>query len=110
VSGRTGRRVGPDDPQAPADAEAAAAATAIARLRWRLWRQSTLEHPAVRRELRQLDEQLSAQLERTAGQPGRHRCPVVRPPSPPEHSHGDDTGHPGPVFDPAPVLELLPST
>jgi len=90
----------PDDPQAGTDAEAAAAA--IAGLRWRLARQSTLEHPAVRRELRQLDEQLAAQLDQAARTPGRHRIRVGHAPGQPEPRHGDDTGQPGPQ--PAPVL------
>jgi hypothetical protein len=79
VSGRPGRGTSDDsdDQQARTEADAAAAATAIAGLRWRRRRQSTLEHPDVRRELRQLDEQLAAQLERAARQPGRHeRAPV----------------------------------
>jgi hypothetical protein len=71
-----------DDIQARTGTEAAAAATAIAGLRWRLRRQSTLEHPAVRRELNQLDEQLTAQLDRSASPPGRHRLPAARLPRP----------------------------
>jgi hypothetical protein len=80
-----------DDPQAGTDAEAAAASTAIAGLRWRLRRQSTLEHPAVRRELRKLDEQLAARLERAGSTPGRHRFPGGRAPSRPESGLAEDT-------------------
>src|ERR1022692_4647159 len=84
VSGRTGRGSPQDraDLQTRTGADVAAAATAIAGLRWRLRRQSTLEHPAVRRELRQLDEQLTAQLDRSARPPGRHRFPAARPAGP----------------------------
>jgi len=93
-----------DDPQARIDA--AAAAAAIAGLRWRLARQSTLEHPAVRRELRQLDEQLAAQLEQAARQPGRHRFPAAGAPGWLEPRPGEDTGQPGPQR----ALALLPGT
>jgi hypothetical protein len=91
VNGRpgTGASEDRDDLQARAGAEAAAAATAIAGLRWRLRRQSTLEHPAVRRELHQLDEQLTAQLDRPARPPGRHRFPaacLARPDLAPERT------------------------
>ena len=68
----SGRRVQDDSP-AGTDAEVTAASTAIAGLRWRLRRQSTLDHPAVRRELRQLEQQLTAQFERAGCNPGRHR-------------------------------------
>jgi hypothetical protein len=79
VNGRPGTSAPEDrdDLQARASAEAAAAATAIAGLRWRLRRQSTLEHPAVRHELYQLDEQLTAQLDRSGHPPGRHRIPAA---------------------------------
>jgi hypothetical protein len=57
-----------------AETEAAAAVTAIAGLRSRLRRQSTLEHPAVQRELRKLEEQVMTQLSGQADRsPGRHR-------------------------------------
>jgi len=60
--------------QADTEAEATATATAIAGLRWRLRRQGTLEHPAVLRELRKLEEQVTAQLADQIGRnPGRHR-------------------------------------
>ena len=73
------RRPGPGGPgthdrRAAAEAEAAAIATAIARLRWRISRPGTLEHPAVMRELDKLEQQLIAQLDSQAGRrPGRHR-------------------------------------
>lgn len=73
------RRPGPGGPgthdrRAAAEAEAAATATAIARLRWRISRPGTLEHPAVMCELDKLEQQVIAQLDRQAGRrPGRHR-------------------------------------
>jgi len=90
-----------DDPKAGTDAEAAAASIAIAGLRWRLRRQSTLEHPAVHRELRQLEEQLAARLERAGSTPGRHRSPDGRTPSRPEPGLADDTDGSGLRPDPA---------
>ena len=90
-----------DDPQAGTDAEADAASTAIAGLRWRLRRQSTLEHPAVRRELRQLEQQLAAHFERDGCAPGRHRSPGGHPPGGPVPDGADDTGEPDPGPDPA---------
>ena len=67
---------GTDDDRAAAEAEAADIAIAIARLRWRISRPGTLEHPAVMRELGKLDQQLVAQLDSQAGRrPGRHRSP-----------------------------------
>ena len=67
---------GTDDDRAAVEAEAAATATAIERLRWRISRPGTLEHPAVMRELGKLDQQLIAHLDRQAGRrPGRHRSP-----------------------------------
>jgi hypothetical protein len=69
-------RGGTDDSRAAVEAEAAATATAITRLRWRISRPGTLEHPAVMRELGKLDRQLIAQLDSQAGRrPGRHRSP-----------------------------------
>jgi hypothetical protein len=60
--------------QADTDAEAATTVTAIAGLRRRLRRPDVLEHPAVQRELRRLDEQITAQLaEKADRRPGRHR-------------------------------------
>lgn len=68
---------GKHDHRAAADAEAAATANAIARLRWRISRPGTLDHPAVIRELDKLEEQLTAQLDSQSGRrPGRHRSPV----------------------------------
>jgi hypothetical protein len=63
--------------QADTEAEAIATATAIAGLRWRLSHHGTLEHPAVQRELRKLEEQVTAQLADQADRnPGRHRSLV----------------------------------
>lgn len=76
-----GTRVDREAAPAGADDDAAAATTAIAGLRWRLSQQGTLEHPAVRHELRMLDEQLAAQLERDGRIPGRHRSPAGHLPS-----------------------------
>jgi len=60
--------------QADTEGEAAATVTAIAGLRRRLRRPDMLAHPAVQRELRRLDEQITAQLAEKAGRrPGRHR-------------------------------------
>jgi hypothetical protein len=68
---------GKHDHRAAAEAEAAATATAIARLRWRISRPGTLEHPAVMRELDKLEQQLIAQLDSQVGRrPGRHRSPA----------------------------------
>jgi len=96
VDGQPGGGVPDDsgDPQAHTDAEAAAAV--IAGLRRRLAHQSTLEHPAVRRELRHLEQQLTAQLDRPARQPGRHRLPADAPPG-----QLSQPGQPGQRPDPA---------
>ena len=66
-------------PQSDAETEATAATTAIAGLRRRLSHQGVIEHPAVRRELRKLEEQLAAQFDGTARAPGRHRSPAGAP-------------------------------
>jgi hypothetical protein len=67
---------GTHDHRAAAEAEAAATATAIARLRSRISRPGTLEHPAVLRELSKLEQQLITQLDSQVGRrPGRHRSP-----------------------------------
>lgn len=58
-----------------AEDETAATAAAIAGLRRRLRCQNMLEHPAVRRELGELESQLIAQLERAERTVGRHRFP-----------------------------------
>jgi hypothetical protein len=103
VSRRSGLGA-PREPNAPtggADPEASAASTAIAGLRWRLRRQSTLDHPAVRSELRQLEQQLAAQFERAGRAPGRHRCPDSATPSQPEPGLADDTAASGSRPDPA---------
>jgi hypothetical protein len=72
VSRRSGR--GAQD-GAQADIEVAATTTAIAGLRRRLRRPGTVEHPAVRRELRKLEEQLVSLFEQAGRNPGRHRSP-----------------------------------
>jgi hypothetical protein len=91
------------------DAEASAASTAIAALRWRLRRQSTLEDPAVRRELRELEQQLAAHFEQDGCAPGRHRSPGDHPPGQPVSDRAGDTEDPAPGSDlatarPAPEL------
>lgn len=63
-------------PAADADAHAAATTTVIAGLRSRLTRAGTLDHPAVRCELRKLEELLLLELDHTEHKPGRHRSPV----------------------------------
>ena len=92
----------PHEPKAApdgTDAEASAASTAIAGLRWRLRRQTTLDHPAVRSELRQLEQQLAAQFERAGRAPGRHRCPDSGTPSRTEPGFADDASESGPRSD-----------
>lgn len=65
------------EPGPAAEAEAAATAAAIARLRSRISRPGTLEHPAVMCELAKLEQQLIAQLDSQVGRrPGRHRSPA----------------------------------
>jgi hypothetical protein len=64
---------GPAGRDFPADSEAEAAATAIAGLRRRLRRPGTLEHPAVKHELRMLEEQVFITVEATAH--GKHAFP-----------------------------------
>jgi hypothetical protein len=67
-----------EDPRrVTADAEAAAASKVIAMLRRHLRDQDVLEHPAVSRELRKLEEQLTAQLTGTGQTGGRHRVPTA---------------------------------
>jgi hypothetical protein len=61
-----------------AETETDTIATQIAGLRWRLKRLGNLEHPAVLRELRKLDEQLAAQLELSGQASGRHRTRASR--------------------------------
>lgn len=58
------------------DADADATTDVIAGLRERLAHAGTLNHPAVRCELRKLDELLISQLDQTGHAPGRHRSPV----------------------------------
>ena len=59
-----------------ADADAAATTTEIACLRDRLARAGILDHPAVRCELRKLDELVISQLDQAGHTPGRHRSPA----------------------------------
>jgi hypothetical protein len=56
-----------------ADTEADATTTVIAGLRTRLARGEAVEHPAVQRELRKLDELLINLLDQAGHKPGRHR-------------------------------------
>lgn len=72
MSRRAGRG-GHSDQRAEMQAEADATTTAIAGLRRRLIRPGVFENPAVRRELRKLDE-LLAEFEQAEGRPGRHRA------------------------------------
>src|SRR5579859_1408419 len=71
MSRRSGR--GGHASQADMQAEAAATTTAIAGLRRRLTRPGIFENPAVRRELRKLEEMLAA-YEQAETNPGRHRA------------------------------------
>jgi len=48
----------------------------IARLRNQLGHAGVIDNPAVRRELRKLDELLLSQFDQTGYKPGRHRSPV----------------------------------
>lgn len=63
-------------PRPVADADTTATTAVIAGLRDRLARAGTLNHPAVRCELRKLDELLISQLDQAGHAPGRHRSPV----------------------------------
>jgi len=72
MSRRAGRG-GHSEQRAEMQAEADAATTAIAGLRRRLIRPGVFENPAVRRELRKLDE-LLAEFEHAERSPGRHRA------------------------------------
>ncbi len=56
--------------------DADATTTVIARLRNQLGHAGVMEHPAVRRELRKLDELLLSQLDQAGHKPGRHRSQV----------------------------------
>ncbi len=69
---RRARRDAQGGPQP--DIEVAATTSAIAGLRRRLRRLGLIEDPALRRELRKLEEQLAALFEQ-AGRVGRHRVP-----------------------------------
>jgi hypothetical protein len=78
----------------------AAATTAIAALRGRLRRPGTLDHPAVRRELRKLEEQLAALPEHAGRKPGRHRArPGIAPGQ--HHDEPDLTSDPDAAATPA---------
>ncbi len=99
-----------DDRHAAAEDEVAAATSAIAALGRRLRRQSTLENPAVRCELRKLEEQLVAQLDRAERALGRHRLPASRSPGRPESGHGgdpDESGAPPNCASAATAAELV---
>jgi len=76
VSRRQGH--GAQDDPGDTEAEATVTTSAIAWLRRRLRRQGTFGHPAVRRELRKLEEQLAV-FEQTGRSPGRHRAQASKP-------------------------------
>lgn len=95
----------PDDCQAGTEADAAATTAAIAMLRWRLRRQSTLEHPEVSSELRKLDEQITAQLARAERSRGRHRASPGSTPGQPGVEQADDAADTR-VLATAPALQL----
>lgn len=73
---RTTKPTKPARPEADADADATATTTVIAGLRNRLARAGTLDHPAVRCELRKLEELLLLEFDQAGHKPGRHRSPV----------------------------------
>ena len=85
MSGRHSRSTpggGQGGPPAEAEAEADATATTIAGLRWRLMQHpQTLHYAKVRRELRQLEELITAHLDHAGPSPGRHRCATGLPSS-----------------------------
>ena len=56
--------------------DADATSSVIARLRNQLGHAGVIDNPAVRRELRKLDELLLSQFDQTGYKPGRHRSPV----------------------------------
>jgi hypothetical protein len=56
--------------------DAATTTTVIARLRNQLGHAGIIDNPAVRRELRQLDELLLSQFDQAGHKPGRHRSPI----------------------------------
>src|SRR5262249_23097399 len=64
--------------------EVAATTSAIAGLRRQLRRLSTIEHPAIRRELRKLDELLATRFEQAGRSPGRHRSEDSKTPGRPD--------------------------
>jgi len=82
-------------PQTDAETEATAASTAIAGLRRRLSHQGVIEHPAVLRELRKLEEQLAAQLDGAGCAQGRHRSPAEAPGAGHDIGSSRDPGHDG---------------
>lgn len=53
--------------------DATATSSEIARLRNQLGRAGVIDNPAVRRELRKLDELLVGQFDQAGSKPGRHR-------------------------------------
>lgn len=57
--------------------DADATTTSIAKLRNQLGNAAMMEHPAVRRELRKLDELLLSQHDQAGHKPGRHRSPIA---------------------------------
>ena len=63
-------------PAADTTADVSATTTVIAGLRSRLACAGTLNHPAVRCELRKLEELLLSQLDQAGHKPGRHRSPA----------------------------------
>lgn len=58
------------------DADTDATTTVIASLRSRLARAGAVEHPAVQRELRKLEELLISKFDQAGQKPGRHRSPL----------------------------------
>jgi len=64
------------DTDTDAATDATATTTAIAGLRHHLTGARALNHPAVRCELRKLEELLASQIDQAGHKPGRHRSPV----------------------------------
>jgi hypothetical protein len=74
VSRRTPGDVSDDDDRQPGpDAEATATTSALAGLLSQLRRQGTVLHPLVRKQLRELGEELAELLDDPGREPGRHR-------------------------------------
>jgi hypothetical protein len=93
VSRRTGRAA-KDDTQP--DTEVAITTSAIADLSRQLRRLGTIEHPAIRRELRKLEEQLTILFEQAGREPGRHRAQPSKA-----------SGRPDSDAQPLPELQLI---